>query len=296
VKLVAAIPAFNEEKTIGSVVIGAREYVDEVVVVDDGSFDNTALIAERAGAKLIRYPSNRGYGAAIRGCLQYARSNGAGALVILDGDGQHNPEAIPRVLEPIVKGVADLSIGSRFLGGEPSGSIPRYRRLGIGLITRLSNLRIRRNGPLRDAQSGFRAYSRRAIDSIDPREADMGASVEILWAAEEGGLRIVEVPITVDYDGEGSRKGAIHHGLSVLGSMFRYVETERPLTFLGIPGFGLFLLGLGFGVYVIDSYNRTLELPVGLSLVAVLSMVLGTVLGFTGLVLHALTSANQRYR
>lgn len=122
----------------------------------------------------------------------------------------------------------------------------------------------------------------------------MGAGVEILWAAEERGLRMVEVPIKVDYGVRGSTKGPLQHGLSVLGSMIRYVETEHPLTFLGIPGFGLFLLGLGLGFYVIDSYARTSELAVGLSLVATLAMVLGTVLGFTGLILHAFVNASRR--
>src|SRR3989442_10556053 len=99
-EILAAIPAHNEAKTIGSVVISAMQYVDEVAVIDDGSTDGTASIAERAGATVIRHDGNQGYGAAIRSCFEYARTNGTQVLVILDGDGQLRHEAIARTVQP----------------------------------------------------------------------------------------------------------------------------------------------------------------------------------------------------
>jgi glycosyltransferase involved in cell wall biosynthesis len=277
-------------------VLGALRYVDEVVVADDGSIDNTARIAEAAGAKVLRHKVNRGYGAAIQTCLAYARNNGAGVLVVLDGDGQHRPDSIPRVVNPILQGEADICIGSRFLEQGHADKIPRYRRLGIGLITGLSNSHTRRSGRLKDTQSGFRAYSRNAIEMIDPVEVGMGASVEVLWDADRHGLRVVEVPMEVDYDVEGSTRGPLHHGLSVIGSMISYVETEHALLFFGVPGLTSFVVGIILGGLVIDRFNHDLVLPLGLALLSSLLVVSGLLLGFTGLILHAVINATRRFR
>ena len=292
-RILAAIPAYNEAATIGSVVLRARQFAGEVVVIDDGSTDDTANTAALAGAQVIRHPVNRGYGAAMRTCLGHARENGADILVVLDGDGQHRPELIPVVVAPVAKGEADVSIGSRFLNSRAAGTVPRYRRFGIGVITKLTNLGTRNNRKVRDAQSGFRAYSRAAIEAVDPLETNMGASTEILWEADRKGLRIVEVPIEIDYHASGSRRGPIQHGMSVVGSMIRYVETKHALLVFAVPGFILFLTGLGLGFFVLDSYNRTKVPALGLAMVTVLITVVGLLLGFTGLIMHAVINANK---
>lgn len=296
VSVLAAIPAYNEQKTIGSVVISARRYANKVIVVDDGSDDETAWVAEQAGATVIQHPTNRGYGTALRSCFDYARTNSFGMLVILDGDGQHRPEMIPQVLAPIKEGRADVSIGSRFLDGHKSAGVPRYRKFGIGVITRLTNLGTRHSAKIADGQSGFRAYSRAAITAIDPLESDMGASAEILWEADRKGLRIVEVPIEIDYHRSKAARGPVQHGLSVIGSMVRYVETKHALLFFAAPGFVLFIVGLALGFHVLESYYGTTphELAVGLALTTVLLIVLGMLLAFTGLILHAVINANER--
>lgn len=232
-KIVAGIPAFNEEPTIGDIVRRARAFADEIVVVDDGSRDRTSQMAAEAGAFVIRHDENRGYGAAIRSCLSYARNNGTKALVILDGDGQHPAEAIPTVLEPVVRGAADVSIGSRFLEPSAWNDLPRYRRFGIRLLTFLTNLAIEHNGPIRDAQSGFRAFSRRAIEAIDAREDGMGASVEILWEADGRRLKIVEVPVNIRYFLGTMATNPVEHGLSVIGSMIRSRRRRRTSSFIG---------------------------------------------------------------
>jgi len=293
-RVVAAIPAFNEEKTIGSIVLLARRYVNQVLVVDDGSTDHTALVAERAGAVVVSHGTNRGYGSALRSCFSYARLHDVDVLVILDGDGQHRPQFIPTVIGPIKQGDTDVSIGSRFLAKKSEEMIPRHRRVGIKILTLLSNLGSKTGSRVRDGQSGFRAFSRAAINALDPVEKEMGASAELLWEANRKGLTIKEVSIEVDYLVGGSTKGALHHGLEVMGSMIRYVETEHALLFFGVPGLVLFLVGLVTGLRVIEVYDRTSELAIGTALIASTSLLLGVLLGFTGLVLHAVINTSRR--
>jgi glycosyltransferase involved in cell wall biosynthesis len=295
--VVAGIPAYNEEKTIGSLVIEARRHADIVAVVDDGSTDKTAWIAEQAGATVIRHGANRGYGAALGTCFEFARANGTSALVIMDGDGQHRPEAIPRLLEPILNGSADITVGSRFLDRQALAKIPRYRRFGIGVLTKITNVMTDKDRRVTDAQCGFRAYSRRAVDTIVPKEKGMGASAEILWEADKSHLRVVEVPVEVDYDLDGSTEGPIRHAWGVLSSMVRYVETEHSLAAFGIPGAILIALGILLGIDVINRYYASpppRELAVGLGLVTLLLMILGMLMAFTGLILHAVINANRR--
>ena len=124
-KTIAAIPCFNEELYIGSVVLRAKEYVDQVIVIDDGSMDKTALVAGRANALVIKHSSNEGKGAAIRTAFDYAKEAGCKALVLLDGDGQHDPNYIPSLLKPVLDGKADMAVGSRYLGMR--SSVPGYR-------------------------------------------------------------------------------------------------------------------------------------------------------------------------
>src|SRR5512133_2588974 len=120
--IIAAIPALNEETAIGSVVLRTKKYVDDVYVIDDGSTDATSIIAKLAGAHVIRHETNLGKGIGIRDAFLKAREMDADILVCLDGDGQHNPDEIPRLLDPIKNDQADMVIGSRFL--DISSAIP----------------------------------------------------------------------------------------------------------------------------------------------------------------------------
>ncbi|MEE9340822.1 MAG: glycosyltransferase family 2 protein [Thermoplasmata archaeon] len=293
-RVMVAIPAYNEETAIGSVVLKALKHADEVVVVDDGSSDRTAEIARLAGAHVIEHTKNLGYGAAIASCLECARESSVDSLVILDGDGQHDPTQIPDVLAPVLNEEADISIGSRFLGNTTNHDVPRYRRFGIGVLTRLNNLGERKENRVTDGQSGFRAYSRNAIRCLSPKEPDMGVSAEILLEARENGLSLREVPINCNYGVEGHSAQPVSHGLSVIGSMIRYIETEHALLTFGVPGLIMFVAGLVMGVHVWDIYTTTSELAVGSALITVILVILGVLLGFTGLIMHAVINAARR--
>ena len=210
-KTIATIPCHNEESHIGDVVSRSLRQVDTVFVVDDGSTDDTAHIAEALGASVVRHPTNQGPGAAVATGFSAALKADADVVVTLDGDGQHNPDEIPLLSSLVVKGQADIVVGSRFLG---SGcTIPLYRRFGIGVITVLYNLRA--SGRLRDSQSCFRAYSRRILEEIPLTERGFGFSVEILIRARRRGYRIVEAPISCVYHSDSHSLNPVHHGLVV---------------------------------------------------------------------------------
>jgi len=211
-KIIAAIPAYNEAKHIQEIVTKTLRYVDQVIVVDDGSVDGTGERAKRAGADVIRHKQNRGYGAALKSCLEKGKAENADVLVLLDADGQHLPEEIPLIIQPVLNGWADVVIGSRFLSNH--NEVPNYRKFGISVITWLYNT----GSPVKvtDAQSGFRAYSKKALDMLLPlQEEGMSISIEIIIKARKLGLRMYEVPITCLYIEGSSTYNPVVHGLSV---------------------------------------------------------------------------------
>jgi len=161
-KIVAGIPCYNEEKFISEVVREAIDYVDLVIVVDDGSNDNTSQAAKAAGAIVTSHKQNRGAGAATKKCFEEAKASHADILVTLDGDSQHLPEDIMTLVDPILNGEVDLVIGSRFLG--ENGNMPRYRKFGIKVINRLFN--IGSKVKVSDTQSCFGAHSGRLLDAM----------------------------------------------------------------------------------------------------------------------------------
>jgi glycosyltransferase involved in cell wall biosynthesis len=204
------------------VVSKARKYVDLVVVIDDGSHDGTVEAARVAGAQVINHSTNRGYGEAIKSCFEAAKANAADVLVTLDGDGQHNPDELPLILAPILKGQADLVIGSRFLQPTQqtqSTMMPRYRKFGISVITWLWNLGSRTK--VSDAQSGFRAYSRELFQNFSLAERGMSISIETLEKARRKKAIIKDVPISCFYGSSTLNLKASKHGISVALSVVR---------------------------------------------------------------------------
>jgi len=196
--IVALLPAFNEEKRIAAVIDKTQKFVDRVIVCDDGSTDATYAKAADCGAEIIRHRRNCGYGAALRSLFARAGTLPAQAFVTIDSDGQHDSSYIPKLTVPILGGEADVVIGSRFLLGKDS--TPAHRRLAIKLITGLCD--VVTGNEFTDLQSGFRAYSARAIALTCPTRPGMGASTEIIIKATKSRLRVREIGVPIYYNGD----------------------------------------------------------------------------------------------
>jgi glycosyltransferase involved in cell wall biosynthesis len=254
------------------------------LVVDDGSTDATAQIAEAAGATVIRHERNQGKGMALNTGFCKARELSPDALVLLDADGQHFPEEVPVLLAPILAGEADLVIGSRYLNGRENG-VPGHRAWGhrvFNLLTRATS-----GVGATDSQSGFRAMSRRALHELSFSSAGFSVESEMQFLARERGLRVVEAPITADY-AERPKRSVVQHGLLVLNGVLRLVGQYRPLLFFGVPGAIVLLAGLGWGVWVVELYRRYGDLAVGYAMISVLLTILGAVTLTTGVILHSI--------
>ena len=281
----ACIPAYNEELYISDVIKKSLPHVDKVVVCDDGSTDNTAKLAKDAGAIVISQ-KNQGYGAAISTLFDYARKENAQIMVTLDGDGQHNPNQIPLLINAIITHNVDVAIGSRFLDDSTKSS--GYRKTGIKIITSASNYGT--NFKVTDSQSGFRAYSKDAIDAIHPTEQGMAVSTEILLKISNKGLSVAELPITISYDGDTSEQHSVPHGVSVLVNTLKYVSIRHPIKFYGIPGFVLTILGVILGGIFLDAYLNQQVVFYGSLLGSVVMLLLGAILLVTAIILFSMAN------
>jgi len=298
--VIAALPAYNEESMIGQTVSETTSYVDSVLVVDDGSHDETASRAAKAGAEVISHDYNRGYGAALQTIFTEARRRNTEHLVILDSDGQHDPSDIPRLIKTQQSAEADIVIGSRFIEGSET-DLPRYRWLGITIVNLLTNLSmgvIHPNNHISDTQSGFRSYNRRAIDSL--AEADrigeqMGASTDILHHAHRQEYLIEEVGSTVRYDVDNpSCHNPLLHGYQLVRNILRTVEYERPILTLGFPGFVSAFAGLGLGYLTLHNTVQTGTMLADLAAVSIFTTLVGLLFCVTSVLLHTFKTVTDR--
>jgi glycosyltransferase involved in cell wall biosynthesis len=281
-KVIAGLPAYNEGKYIGTLVLDARQYVDEVLVVDDGSRDNTARIASLAGADVVRHPKNMGYGAAIQSLLAEARKRGADVLVILDADSQHDPQEIPNLLRPIGQGY-DLVIGSR---QDQAGKIPFYRRLGQRVI--LNSLSVLSGKHIKDSECGFRAFSRKALATLELKENGMAVSAETIAEATRCNLKVTQIPVSVIYHKDSSTHNPLRHGFGVISRVLIMISEQKPLFFFGMSGAFLIVLGIIAGIYTIQLYSISRVVSTGWALVSVLFLTIGAASFFSGLLLHTI--------
>jgi glycosyltransferase involved in cell wall biosynthesis len=285
-KITVGIPAYNEEKNIAKIIIKLKKITDQIIVCDDGSNDSTCAIAESLGATIIKHPKNSGYGMAIRSIFLKAREINADILVTIDADGQHKIEDINKIIKPVVDRQADISIGSRFL--KEDNNTPSYRKFGVKVITKVTNSSL--SEKITDAQSGFRAYNNKVLQSLTPSDSGMGISTEILIKSSNLGLKIAEVPTEIQYEGDTSTQNPVSHGTEVLMSTLKYISIERPLRFYGIPSLIFFVIGLTFTFLSIQYYAEIGRLNTNLSIVAAGTLLIGIILIVTAILLYSLVS------
>jgi glycosyltransferase involved in cell wall biosynthesis len=203
VRLVALVPAFNEEANVGRVVDEIRTVAPtfDIVVVDDGSFDRTAEVAREHGATVVRLPFNLGIGGAVQTGFRYAFEQGYDLAVRLDGDGQHDPSQLDRIVRPVVTGEADIAVGSRFAEAGDGYRSSRSRRVGIRLLALVVSRIVGRR--VTDTTSGFQALNRRAIELFAHDYPHDYPEVEATIMVSRHRLRSVEVSVTMRERGGG---------------------------------------------------------------------------------------------
>lgn len=284
-KVIVAIPCLNEERNIGSLVIQAKRWAHEVLVIDDGSTDETSAIAESAGAIVVRHEMNQGKGAALNSAFGVAIGRDADVLVLIDGDGQHRPSEIPAVAGPVVAGEADISIGSRHLR---AGGIPTVRRVGQTMVTTATNLGS--GVAISDSQSGFRAFSRRALESMTFSSRGFAVESEMQFLALDRELRVVEVPIEAVYV-DPPRRNVFRHGMTVLDGIMRLVGMHRPLLFFTMISLGAWFGGVMMALMALNAVEQgSAASAAAPALGAIGCLLLGVLSVFAGIILHSIRS------
>lgn len=295
-KITAILPAYNEEVSIGSIVLSTLKYVDKVIVVDDGSADNTVEIAELAGAEVIEHSSNKGKGAALRTGFKAVMDSDI--IVTIDSDGQHNPSEIPQLISPILNGEADIVNGSRYINKKDKNT-PSYRRVGQTVLDKATNFSSGLD--ITDSQSGFRAFARHTIPAFRFSCIDFGIESEMLMDAANTGLRIKEVEISVRYDVDGSTKNPVSHGVGVLMRIINDMEFQRPLYYFTLPGVILIIAGVSLGLMFFGDYLANSSISIAGSFVpsaahslaptilAIMLTLAGGFLAFTGIILDSMS-------
>jgi len=211
---IAIVPAYNEEKHIGFVVRNLFCHVDNVVVVDDSSTDNTSKIAKEAGAVVIRHEINRGQGASLETGHQYARSVGATHVIHFDGDGQFDVMDIKPALEKMKNENIDVILGSRFLGKE--SNIPFFKKKILFPIGRIIN-KIFAKIKITDVHNGFRIINQNALNKIIITHDGMAHATEILAQIKHHNLKYIEYPVQVEYRKYGQGLGG---GVKIVKDLF----------------------------------------------------------------------------
>ena len=183
-KVIAVIPALNEEKTISKVIRGVKKYVDETILVDDASTDKTAIIAQREGAIIFSHKKNQGYDKSIEDGFALAAKKGATIILTFDGDGQHNPEDIPKVIEPISTGKADVVVGKR----------PNYARIAEHLFAFIAKIKANIDDPL----CGLKAYHIKVYKDVGYFDKITSIGTQLMFNAKKRGYRVVQRNITLN--------------------------------------------------------------------------------------------------
>ncbi|MDI6782210.1 MAG: glycosyltransferase family 2 protein [bacterium] len=228
-KIIVVMPAYNAEKTVEKTYRDIPQgVVDEVILVDDDSRDNTVEVARELGLTVIEHPQNRGYGGNQKTCYKEALKQGADVVVMIHPDYQYDSRLTPKLIEPILNGMADIAIGSRIRTREEAlaGGMPFYKYLGNRFLTLIENIVLGQN--LSEFHTGFRAYSRRFLETVpfQCNSDDFVFDTEILVQAVVFGFKIAEIPVPTRYFPEASSinfRRSVTYGLSTLWTLAKYI-------------------------------------------------------------------------
>ena len=291
--IMAIIPAYNESQNIKRITAETSKYVNMVIVVDDGSHDNTAELAISVNAKVVRNRQNMGKGTALkRGVVECLKYN-PDIIITLDADGQHDPAEIPKLIEPIKNGKADIVIGSRY--EKSISEIPMIRGLGLSFINIISRSLMK--STIKDSQSGFRAYAKSVLSMLSSYSSTgYGVETEQLATAELYGFHIIEVPITIRYRGleNTSKKNSILVGMNIISTIFRIVVERRPLLFFGLAGIILIGAAVITTSELLLLFNETRYFSIPIALITLGLALLGTLLLLMSFVFHTLKRIRER--
>jgi len=292
--VIAIIPAYNESRNIGKIIAETSKYVTIIIVVDDGSEDNTAELAMSKNTKVVRTRRNMGKGTALkRGLVECLKYN-PDIIVTLDADGQHDPADIPKLLEPIKNGEADIVIGSRCDNNSLS-EIPMVRGFGLSFINFINRSLMK--STIKDSQSGFRAYAKSILSMISNyNSTGYGVETEQLATAELYGFHIVEVPVTIRYRGleNTSKKNSILVGANIISTIFRIVVERRPLLFFGLAGIILFGASVITTSEMLILFNETRYFSIPLALITLGFAIMGTLLLLISFLFHTLKRIREK--
>jgi len=287
-RIAILVPAYNEERTVGSLVLSAKKY-GTVIVADDGSGDRTVEVAKAAGATVITHPKNMGYGAALKTLVRAGLATGADVFVFIDADYQHDPEEIPKVAAPVMEGKSGVCVGSRFLGKMVNQ--PAYRKEGVRLLNGISKIQAGGKETV-DFQCGFRAFSRKALADAKISEDGYGGGAEMLASAIRNGATVMQVPVTIRYYGKWGLGFA--QGAGLLGGLIEKIAKRKPLVFFGGAGMLLLLASGALGIFVARTFYAGGILPFGSAFLTVFSGVAGLILILIGINLYTLEAILEK--
>ena len=290
---IAIIPCYNEEATVGSIVLKVKRHVNKVLVIDDGSSDDTAKIAKSAGAVVISHDKNYGKSYAIKTGFRYALDKNYDFVITIDGDGQHNADEIPIVLGDLKNNGHDITLGFR-TGNNTE--MPGWRKIGKRLLDYATSFG--NGGFVTDSQCGFRAFNKKAVNGLATRLNGDAFCVESeqLIRAHDLGLKLNQVDVTCKYNNlkNTSKKNSVTHGFSVLRYIIGLVAEKHPLLLIGVPGLILFLIGLSFGIMTLQHFNSEHAIIIPYALIGSIFIIIGVFTLLMGLVLTALPNIIRR--
>ncbi|KKG00533.1 dolichyl-phosphate mannose synthase [Methanosarcina mazei] len=290
--ITAILPAYNEEVSIGSIVLLTKLYADNVIVIDDGSTDLTADIARKAGAEVVSHGANRGKAEAIKTGFTAAADLGADIIVTMDSDGQHNPADIPNLVAPIIKGNAEMVNGSRYLN-YPGKNSPVYCRAGQTMQDTTAKMNF--NLKITDTQSGFRAYAASTKSIFRFSGKKTAIENEMLADAGRSGIRIAEVEIGACTSVGASIRDPVKYTMGALRTVAEDIEANKPLYFYSVPGFALATCGFFMGFkFMADYFFGIASLNFGHTFLMVFLALAGAYMTLRGIIAHSMAGAARQ--